>query len=389
MVTLSWHWSSREKAREKESCEIPARGCRVPSRRSQRCLVARVAVCACRGYQCSPRLAAYLCLWRGTLAVGVSTSDHRGVQVSFYSFRLCRVLHGAAHSVGSVELSCLAIGFSFINYFRQKFPNATSFPQFFKQQPGYAPYSLLPFGMGALASLLPCVRGNRCPVAGLVTDTVSVVRCRYLALGAGKLYHTSNPPDHDEPLSWSPEANGSQGYFEPAWQFCAPPESTFCVNDSLAEVRRAQLRLPRHPHVPPRVPRQQHDERPMLRIVRSLAGLMLLSLGAHPSYTTCDLSPSMTASQSHTIHRPGQIEDETTLSVCIGHLRRVSRAGKKGYVGCGFHRPHAPYISTSDAWGKHVDHPTTSPRHPLMAEGVPRLAQIVNFGIGLEVRANP
>eukprot|EP00035_Acanthoeca_spectabilis_P031575 m.14826 g.14826 ORF g.14826 m.14826 type:complete len:513 (-) comp4832_c0_seq2:2371-3909(-) len=161
--------------------------------------------------------------------------------------------------------------YNFINYFRQKFPNATSFPQFFKQQPGY------------------------------------------LALGAGKLYHTSNPPDHDEPLSWSPEVNGSQSYFEPAWQFCAPPASTFCVNDSLAE-----------------------------------------------------------------------IEDETTLSVCIGHLRRVAGAGKKGYVGCGFHRPHAPYIATSDAWSNHVDHPTTSPRHPLMAEGVTRLAQIVNFGIGLE-----
>jgi hypothetical protein len=41
---------------------------------------------------------------------------------------------------------------NFINYFREKHPSAVSFPEFFKQQEGY------------------------------------------LALGAGKLYHTTNPP---------------------------------------------------------------------------------------------------------------------------------------------------------------------------------------------------
>ena len=89
-----------------------------------------------------------------------------------------------------------------------------SFPQFFKQQPGY------------------------------------------LGLGAGKLYHTTNPPNHDEPLSWSPAPNGSQTYYEPDWRKCAESRSpanrnasTFCVDDTLpyeedgatAKVRQLKL----------------------------------------------------------------------------------------------------------------------------------------------------
>ena len=50
---------------------------------------------------------------------------------------------------------------NFIQYFREARPDAVSFPGYFKN-------------------------------AG------------YLTLGAGKLYHTDNPPDHDVPKSWSP-----------------------------------------------------------------------------------------------------------------------------------------------------------------------------------------
>ena len=69
----------------------------------------------------------------------------------------------------------------------------------------------------------------------------------YLALGAGKLYHSDNPPNHDVPRSWSPERTadlaelgpqtgpedgqpipscnlsipGEQAcYYEPEWQRC-------------------------------------------------------------------------------------------------------------------------------------------------------------------------
>ena len=126
-------------------------------------------------------------------------------------------------------------------------------------------------------------------------------------------YHTSNPPDHDEPLSWSPEPNGSQVYFEPVWQHCHSPASTFCVSDEL----------------------------------------------------------------------PVE-EDSATAAACIGHLRRAKAEGKQFYVGCGFHRPHAPYIVTQSAWAEHIGRPTTSPVHRTMAPGVPDVAMIVDFGIGLE-----
>eukprot|EP00729_Bicosta_minor_P002184 gene2184-5399_t len=131
---------------------------------------------------------------------------------------------------------------NFINYFRQKHPDAVSFPEFFKKQPGY------------------------------------------LALGSGKLYHSDNPPQHDEPTSWSPEPDGSQDYFEPAWLHCNAPASTFCVNDTKPE-----------------------------------------------------------------------LEDEATAKACIAHLAYAKAQGKKSYVGCG-----------------------------TMAEGVPKLAEIVNFRIGVE-----
>lgn len=85
---------------------------------------------------------------------------------------------------------------NFKNYWRQVLPDAKSLPQYFKES-------------------------------------------GYLALGAGKLYHSSNPPKHDEPLSWSPEEDGGQKYFEPAWQRCPQtPNTTIhpsgCVNDTLA-----------------------------------------------------------------------------------------------------------------------------------------------------------
>ena len=83
--------------------------------------------------------------------------------------------------------------YNFINYFREARPAAVSLPEYFKSQPGY------------------------------------------VALGAGKLYHTTNPPDHDEPQSWSPEPDGTQHYREPAWQKCPPGKgSTFCVDDGVS-----------------------------------------------------------------------------------------------------------------------------------------------------------
>jgi len=86
---------------------------------------------------------------------------------------------------------------NFKNYWRQARPDAVSFPQHFKAH-------------------------------------------GYLALGAGKLYHSSNPPNHDQPLSWTQEEDGGdKKYFEPAWRHCPKdPDSglapTFCTDDTLA-----------------------------------------------------------------------------------------------------------------------------------------------------------
>ena len=128
--------------------------------------------------------------------------------------------------------------------------------------------------------------------------------------GAGKLYHTDNPPNHDVPRSWSPEdtadlqhlgpqtpggtqsntghnqtscdvgRSGQQAcYYEPLWHHCQRPASTFCVNDTAA-----------------------NDE------------------------------------------------DGSPMRLTIAHLQRAKKEGKNFYIGCGFHRPHAPYISTDATW---------------------------------------
>ena len=160
---------------------------------------------------------------------------------------------------------------NFINYFRERRPSAVSLPEFFKRQAGY------------------------------------------LALGSGKLYHTSNPPNHDEPLSWSPEADGTQTYFEPDWQHCDGPASTFCVNDTKPEE-----------------------------------------------------------------------EDVQTAAHCVAHLERATEEGKGFYVGCGFHRPHAPYLVPAWAYAKFANRTVTAAVHRVMDSSVPDIACIHNFGIGVE-----
>ena len=79
--------------------------------------------------------------------------------------------------------------YNFVQSFRDYVPDAVSLPQFFKAQAGY------------------------------------------VALGAGKLYHSGSPKNHDEPLSWSNAA-----YVDPAFHHCAKPATTFCVDDALARV---------------------------------------------------------------------------------------------------------------------------------------------------------
>ena len=158
------------------------------------------------------------------------------------------------------------------------------------------------------------------------------------AHAAGKLYHTDNPPNHDVPLSWSPEdtsdllglgpqtpgghnktscdltQTGEQPcYYEPLWHRCTGKASTFCVNSTAAEA-----------------------------------------------------------------------EDGSTMRLTLAHLARAKREGKPFYIGCGFHRPHAAYITTDKHWATYDGKAITAAKHRTMHPSVPPIAMIVNFGIGLE-----
>ena len=80
--------------------------------------------------------------------------------------------------------------YNFLTDFREARPNATSLPEMFK-------------------------------------------RAGYRTLGCGKLFHPDHPPRYDEPRSWSPDANGSQAFFDPAWRSCPThPQASYCVDDS-------------------------------------------------------------------------------------------------------------------------------------------------------------
>ena len=197
--------------------------------------------------------------------------------------------------------------------------------------------------------LCPCFRETSCCITCIFPRNRYFKNAGYLTLGAGKLYHTDNPPDHDVPKSWSPEATsdltgsglgpqtpggtqsnagGSKGnntscdlslagdqacYYEPLWHRCVHPASTFCVNTTAAEA-----------------------------------------------------------------------EDGSTMRLTIAHLARAKKEDKPFYIGCGFHRPHAAYISTEEHWATYEGKEITAAKHRSMHPSVPQIAMIVNFGIGLE-----
>jgi hypothetical protein len=101
-------------------------------------------------------------------------------------------------------------------------------------------------------------------------------------------------------------------YYEPEWQHCTRPASTFCVNDTSAKG-----------------------------------------------------------------------EDGSTAALTKIHLARAKAEGRNFYIGCGFHRPHAAYITTSKHWATYDGANISAAKHRTMHASVPDIAMIVNFGIGL------
>lgn len=72
------------------------------------------------------------------------------------------------------------------------------------------------------------------------------------------------------------------------------------------------------------------------------------------------------------------------MRLTIAHLARAKKEGKLFYIGCGFHRPHAAYITTDEHWATYDGKAITAVKHRTMHPSVPPIAMIVNFGIGLE-----
>ena len=93
---------------------------------------------------------------------------------------------------------------------------------------------------------------------------------------------------------------------------------------------------------------------------------------AHPASTFC---VNDTAARG---------EDGSSVALTKAHLARAKVEGKHFYIGCGFHRPHAAYITTSKHWATYDGANVSAAVHRTMHPSVPDLAMIVNFGIGLE-----
>ena len=79
-----------------------------------------------------------------------------------------------------------------------------------------------------------------------------------------------------------------------------------------------------------------------------------------------------------------EVEDGSTMRLTIAHLARAKKEQQPFYIGCGFHRPHAPYITTESHWGTYDGKQITAAKHRTMHPSVPPIAMIVNFGISLE-----
>ena len=64
-----------------------------------------------------------------------------------------------------------------------------------------------------------------------------------------------------------------------------------------------------------------------------------------------------------------------------GCPNRAKAEAKPFYIACGFHRPHAAYISTAEAWARYAGKPITAAKYRTMHPSVPDAAMIVNFNI--------
>eukprot|EP00928_Gymnodinium_smaydae_P048650 TRINITY_DN32549_c0_g1_i1.p1 TRINITY_DN32549_c0_g1~~TRINITY_DN32549_c0_g1_i1.p1 ORF type:complete len:450 (+),score=34.40 TRINITY_DN32549_c0_g1_i1:145-1494(+) len=119
----------------------------------------------------------------------------------------------------------------------------------------------------------------------------------YVTLGSGKLFHPTVPPDNDYAKSWSQE-----------WPYYSPE----CT--------------------PPRCPSSS---------ARGPADGAYHCLFADPPNHPTVCVANTTADE----HRfEYQLEDQRIRDSCIKQLEIAKGTGKNFFVGCGFHRPHVPWV---------------------------------------------
>ena len=144
----------------------------------------------------------------------------------------------------------------------------------------------------------------------------------YATYGAGKLYHPNMPPNNDVPLSWSPET-----------LYVTPHDDNFtCAFQGPQLIGKQDLPPAKH-------------------------------------YVWCEIN---TAANSSTLY------GQKVRDACIAHLRlakNASASARPFFVGCGFHKPHAPYHAPREFFDA-LPPPSTMglPLDPYAPVGMPDVA---------------
>ena len=154
-----------------------------------------------------------------------------------------------------------------------------------------------------------------------------------LTLGSGKLFHPTLPPDNDWPRSWSAD----HGYFSPE---CLPEG-------------KGGLHSPQCNHsVPP--PAGVACGTPVCGVgvvCGTPAGQCPYPNGHHECITGSDQTLCLANTSADETRFEFQMEDQRIRDSCAGNLEIAAKAAKPGgeaakgfFIGCGFHKPHVPWI---------------------------------------------
>eukprot|EP00403_Amphidinium_massartii_P007535 CAMPEP_0178375700 /NCGR_PEP_ID=MMETSP0689_2-20121128/3024_1 /TAXON_ID=160604 /ORGANISM="Amphidinium massartii, Strain CS-259" /LENGTH=496 /DNA_ID=CAMNT_0019995703 /DNA_START=155 /DNA_END=1645 /DNA_ORIENTATION=+ len=160
----------------------------------------------------------------------------------------------------------------------------------------------------------------------------------FITLGSGKLYHPGHPGDNDYAGSWSPE----WPYFSPE---CQPPD---CPHAQPLPKKKFPNCLQREP------PNSEADD-------GNKKGKM----------TVCVADIAANESRLE-----DQLEDMQIRDSCIKQLEIAKKTGKNFFIGCGFHKPHVPWVVPAEFWRYFPEDLDDIPlaKFPYMPAGMPEIA---------------